>query len=112
MSKNVSNDDEAVNPFFLEGKALERHFERQDAMLEFHRLFNLDGQNDRASAIVGGAVLDTLLEHMLTNFLVDDEKEVAKLLDHEQPLGTMATGFEPSTALVSSTRRFAMISGS
>ena len=28
------------------------------------------------------------MEHLLTNFLVDDEKEVGRLLDYDQPLGT------------------------
>jgi DNA-binding MltR family transcriptional regulator len=88
MSENVCKDEEPVNPFFLQGKALVRHFERQDALLEFHRLFNLEYQNDRASVIVAGAFLDTLLEHMLVNFLVDDEKEVKRLLDPDQPLGS------------------------
>ena len=55
MSENVCNDEEAANPFFLHGKALERHFELREALLEFHRLFNHEDQNDRASVIVGGA---------------------------------------------------------
>jgi hypothetical protein len=44
--------------------------------------------NDRAIAIVGAAFLDTLLEHILVNFLVEDEKEVRRLLQHDQSMGT------------------------
>ena len=51
------------------------------------RLFR-DEENDRALAIVGGAFLDTLLENILIEFLVDDEKEVGELLQYDGPMGT------------------------
>ena len=59
----------------------------QEALFEFSRLFR-DEENDRALAIVGGAFLDTLLENILTEFLVDDEKEVGELLWYDGPMGT------------------------
>lgn len=84
----MQNDSESDDsPSLITGKALERYFELNDALLEFSRLFQ-EEQNERAAAIVGGAFLDTLLEHVLRNFLVEDEKEVQRLLDPDQPLGT------------------------
>ena len=71
----------------ITGEALERCFELNDTLLEFSTLFQ-EERNERAAAIVGGAFLDTLLEHILRNFLVGDRKEVQRLLDPEQPLGT------------------------
>ena len=71
----------------ITGRDLERHFELQNALIEFARLFR-DETNDRAMVIVGAAFLDTQLEHIVLNFLVDDEKEVAKLIQYDQPLGT------------------------
>ena len=44
--------------------------------------------NDRAIAIVGATFLDTLLEHILINFLVNDEKEVRRFLQPDQSMGT------------------------
>jgi DNA-binding MltR family transcriptional regulator len=72
----------------ITGEALERYFELQDALFEFSRLFDKDEPNDRAIVIVGAAFLDTLLEHLLSAFLVDDEKEIERVLHYDQPLGT------------------------
>lgn len=83
----MSEAHEEFTPKVIQGKDLERHFALQDAMLEFARLFR-DESNDRAMVIVGAAFLDTQLEHIITTFLVDDEKEVNNLLRPEQALGT------------------------
>lgn len=62
--------------------------ERFNALREFHELFNERRVSDeRAMAIVGAAFLDTLLEEILSEFMVDDGKEVAKLLAYDQPMG-------------------------
>jgi len=66
----------------------ERHFRLQEMLCEFAQLFDYEEVSDRAVAIVGSAFLDTLLTDMLVNFLVDDEKEVLKLMQPEGPLGT------------------------
>jgi hypothetical protein len=87
MSQPETDAREEYDPSWITGDALERHFSMQDALLEFSRLFR-DEENDRALAIVGGAFLDTLLENILVEFLVDDEKEVSELLRYDQPLGT------------------------
>lgn len=85
----MSEDDNTnYDPSWITGKTLERHFALQDALLEFSRLFNHEERNDRALVIVGAAFLDTLLEHILIAFLVDDPKEVKELLRYDQPLGT------------------------
>jgi DNA-binding MltR family transcriptional regulator len=72
----------------LSEQETERHFQRQEMLLEFSRLFDYKEASDRAIAIVGPAFLDTLLNDILTEFLVEDEKEVYKLLQPEGPLGT------------------------
>jgi DNA-binding MltR family transcriptional regulator len=71
----------------IRGRALERYFSLNDALREFAFLFQ-EEKNERAAAIVGAAFLDTLLENILINFFIDDEKEVDKLLKPERPVGT------------------------
>jgi DNA-binding MltR family transcriptional regulator len=87
MSKDTSERGE-YDPFWITGKDLERHFSLQDAQLEFSRLFRFEEPNDRALVIVGASFLDMMLEHILVNFLVSDDKEVAELLRYDQPFGT------------------------
>lgn len=80
------------DPHILAGKDLERYWERHDALREFHKLFNERGEVDeRAIAIVGAAFLDSILEHMLINFMVDDERETKRLLGVEQPMGSFSS---------------------
>lgn len=85
---DTDNSDESFEPSLITEKALEKHFGLQDALFEFSKLFKYEEENDRAIAIVGAAFLDTLLENILVNFLANDEKEVKKLLQYDQPLGT------------------------
>jgi len=59
---------------------------------EFHALFNeRRGIDERAVAIIAATFLDSILEHTLINFLVDDEKEVRKLLGYDQAMGTFSS---------------------
>jgi DNA-binding MltR family transcriptional regulator len=74
----------------ITGKSLERYFELNDALFHFSKLFDYDEKNDRAIVIVGATFLDTILEHILRAFLIDNEKEVNKLLQCDQPLGTFS----------------------
>jgi DNA-binding MltR family transcriptional regulator len=86
----IANDTE-YDPSWITGKDLDRHFALEDALFEFSRLFKheeKEDKNDRALVIVGAAFLDTLLEHILVSFLVDDPKEVDELMRYDQPLGT------------------------
>ncbi len=85
---DISNESENSERFTIQGKALERYFNLHEALLQFEKLFRYDEASDRAVAIVGPAFLDTLLEHILINFLIEDENEVEKLLQCDQPLGT------------------------
>jgi len=87
MSQIQTADRDDYDPSWITGKALERHFSMQEALVDFSRLFR-DEENDRALAIVGGTFLDTLLENILIEFLVDDEKEVGELLQYDGPMGT------------------------
>lgn len=45
-------------------------------------------ESDRSTAIMGAAFLDEHLKQLLTNFFIDDAKEVAHLLSSESPLGS------------------------
>lgn len=69
----------------------ERDQERFDALREFHNLFNLQAVDERAIAILGVAYLDSLLEDLLINFLVDDETEAKKLLGSDRAMGTFSS---------------------
>lgn len=69
----------------------ERHQRRTEFLLDFAYLFDYAEPNDRAIAIVGAAFLDMLLSDILREFLVDDPKEVEKLLQPEGPLGTFGS---------------------
>src|ERR1700730_9139545 len=73
---------------YLSEKEAARYFQRQEMLLEFARLFDYSEASDRAVAIVGPAFLDTLLSDILTEFMVEDDKEVKKLLQPDGPLGT------------------------
>ena len=72
----------------LSKEETERHFQRQEMLFEFSRLFAYGEANDRAVAIVGPAFLDSLLSDILTEFMIDDDKEVSGLLRPDGPLGT------------------------
>jgi len=69
----------------------ERYFELRSMLYEFTKLFDYEDPSARAVAIVGAAFLDTLLSEALTNFLVNDKKEVSKLLRPDGPLGTFGS---------------------
>ena len=74
----------------LSEEEFERYFRLQEMQLEFAQLFDYGIENDRAVAIVGPAFLDTMLTDMLVNFLVDDPKEVARVMEPDAPLGTFS----------------------
>jgi hypothetical protein len=74
----------------LVGRDLDRYVRLREALFEFGAVFEQE-TNDRAIAVVGAAFLDTLLEHILLNFLVDDEKEARRLLGFDQPIGSFGT---------------------
>jgi DNA-binding MltR family transcriptional regulator len=76
----MTNDDNQFNPSVYIGKDLDRYYERQDALLEFSKLFKYEEENHRVIAIIGGAFLDMTLEHILYNFLVDDNNEIKEIL--------------------------------
>src|SRR5438270_416308 len=82
-----SKKNRPVEEWEISGKALDRYFELHGALIEFSRLFNAE-RSERAAAILGATYLDMQLQHLLWNFLADDEKEVQRLLSPEQPLGT------------------------
>jgi hypothetical protein len=76
----------------ISGKDLERYWRHQDALLAFHNLFNERGTIDeRAIAIVGTTFLDNILEHILINFMVDDEKETKKLIGIDGAMGAFSS---------------------
>jgi DNA-binding MltR family transcriptional regulator len=78
------------DPSIITEKALERYFDFNEALAEFHRLFNVEKKDERTIAILGGTFLEMALEHLLYAFLPDDEKEVKKLFEYNQPLGNFS----------------------
>jgi hypothetical protein len=81
-----------MDPKIIAGKDLERYWRHQEALLAFHNLFNEHGTIDeRAIAIVGATFLDSILEHALINFMVDDEKETRKLIGIDGAMGTFSS---------------------
>ncbi len=92
--------DESFQESLITGKALERYFESHAMLLQFSNLFDYEEKNERAVAIVGVSFLDLLLEHILREFFLDDEKEVEKLFKHDQgPLGTFSAKIKLSFCL-------------
>lgn len=79
-----------VNNSVLSGKALERYFDLNKALFEFNELFPYEDESERAIAVVGGTFLETILEHILFAFLPENEKEVERLMDINQPLGNFS----------------------
>lgn len=65
-----------------------RNFRIREMLFEFAKLFDYGEASDRAVAIVGPTFLDTLVTELLISFLVDDEKEVRRLMQPDGPLGT------------------------
>jgi mannitol operon repressor len=59
---------------------------RSQDLQGFNREFQKE--SDRATAVLGAALLDEKLLQLLTAFLIDDTKQIALLLDTEQPLGS------------------------
>ena len=72
----------------LSEKEAEQHFRLREMLFEFSKLFDYNEASDRAVAIVGPAFLDTLITELLVSFLIDDKKEVQKLLQPDGPLGS------------------------
>lgn len=72
----------------LSEKEAEQYFRLREMLFELAKLFDYGEANDRAVAIVGSAFLDTLLTELLVSFLIDDHKEVRRLIQPDGPLGT------------------------
>jgi mannitol operon repressor len=56
-------------------------------------------ESDSATAILGAALLDESLSQLLAAFFVDDKKEVAALLELDQPLGSLGARIRASYCL-------------
>jgi hypothetical protein len=76
--------------FILQGKAVDRYFNLNDALMEFHRLFTYESKDDRTIAILGGTFLEMVLEHILYAFFPEDDKEVEEMMQFNQPLGNFS----------------------
>ena len=81
---------ESEHNHLLTGKAVERYFDLNKALFEFSNLFPYEGKDERSIAILGGTFLEMILEHILLAFLPEDEKEVNKLMEFNQPLGNFS----------------------
>lgn len=76
--------------FILKGKAVERYFDLNDALREFHNLFTYESKDDRTIAILGGTFLEMILEHILYAFFPEDDKDVEEMMQFNQPLGNFS----------------------
>lgn len=74
----------------LSGDEAKRAFDFHKAQLDFHNLFNKEAEEDRNIAIIGGTFLEMALEHILRAFLPEDDSEVDKLFELNQPLNTFS----------------------
>ncbi|AGA76666.1 hypothetical protein [Echinicola vietnamensis] len=81
---------EDKNRFILKGKAVDRYFDLNDSLMEFHKLFTYESKDDRTIAILGGTFLEMILEHILYAFFPEDEKEVEEMMLFNQPLGNFS----------------------
>ena len=79
-----------MNEHILSGKAVERHFDFNKALFDFSELFKYDKGDDRTIVIVGGTFLEIALEHILYSFLPEENKEVERLMEYNQPLGNFS----------------------
>jgi DNA-binding MltR family transcriptional regulator len=68
-----------------------RVFEFNKALADFHDLFNLQQKDERSIALIGGTFCEMALEQILKSFLPDDEKQVDKLFEFNQPLGSFSS---------------------
>ena len=74
------------------GKDLERYWRLHDVLASFHMMFNeQQSTDDRTIAIIAASYLDELLEHILVSFMVDDEKEMKRLVSFDGPMGTYSS---------------------
>jgi len=87
----MRNRDDARISGYLTEKEAKRYFSLRDTLFEFARLFEYSEASDRAVAIVGPAFLDRLLSEILTEFLIEDDKDIQRLLQPEGPLGTFGS---------------------
>jgi hypothetical protein len=74
----------------ISGIALDRYFDFNAALIEFHNLFNKEIVDERAIAILGGTFLEMALEHILRAYLPDGEKEVNGLFEQNGPMATFS----------------------
>ena len=79
------------NKHVLTGKAVERYFDLEKALFEFSELFTFEETSERTIAILGSTYLEMVLDHILLAFLPEDEKEVEKLMEYNQPLGNFSS---------------------
>lgn len=74
---------ESKGPEFMGQKSKQR--ELSGFLAEF------TNESDRATAVLGAAMLDECLNRLLTAFFVSDKAQVESLLDSERPLGTFGS---------------------
>jgi len=85
--------------YIISGKELERYFDFNDALLEFHQLFTYKEKDDRSIAIIGGTFVEIALEHILRAFLPENDKEVNKLFEFNNALGNFSSKISMSYSL-------------
>lgn len=66
-------------------------FEKNEALKKIETLIaELDGQSDRAAAIVGAAWIEEELEAAIRSFLIDDKESAKRLLGKSSPISSFS----------------------
>ena len=87
------------NSNIIDGEALDRYFSFNDALLEFHKLFNEENKDERSIAIVGGTFLEMALEYILREFLPNQSSEIDELFKFPQSMSNFSSKINLSYCL-------------
>ncbi|MEX2512352.1 MAG: hypothetical protein WD398_05560 [Cyclobacteriaceae bacterium] len=83
----------------ISGKPMDRNFDFNIAHFAFHELFNLNPNDDRSIAIIGGTFLEMSLEHILRAYFPENDKEVNKMFEGFGPLSSFSAKISMSYSL-------------
>jgi|SRR5690606_32929131 len=87
------------NKNIISGKTMDRYFDFNAAHFAFHELFNLNPNDDRSIAIIGGTFLEMSLEHILKAYFPEDDNEVKSMFDGLGPLSSFSAKISMSYSL-------------
>jgi len=83
----------------IHGSSLERYFDFNDSLIQFHKLFNVEYKDERAITILGATFLEMALENILKEFFPDKSNEVEELFKFPQSLSNFSNKINLSFCL-------------